>query len=78
MIRLADNPEDTKFQIDILNQATGVSRSKIRQILEIASEMEANNRIDAHYWLQRNRGRHRVEMLDGGCTIYRPAAWRRS
>jgi hypothetical protein len=66
---------DEKLKVHVLYCATGVSRSKIRQILALAREMEINERVSAAQLRQRRQG-VAAEVLDGGCTVYRPAVWR--
>ena len=64
---------DRKFRLDLLSWATGVSRPKIRQILEIARQMEQTERVDALLGFRHDRGRRfEAEHLDGGCTVIRP------
>ena len=65
---------DEKLKVHVLYCATGVSRPKIRQILALAREIETNERV-ATAQLRQRRQRVAVEILDGGCAIYRPAVW---
>jgi hypothetical protein len=69
---------DDDFQVQILNYATGVSRPKIRKILEIAREMEMVEMTDRQLARQRLRGRMRAEILDGGCAVFRPKRFNRT
>jgi hypothetical protein len=68
---------DETLKVHILYCATGVSRPKIGQILALAKEMEMTNRIAATQ-LRRPRQRVVAEIVDGGCTVYRPAFWCRA
>jgi len=56
---------DEKFGMSILSWATGVSRPKIRQVLDLVREMETLERIDVQLRRQQNRRRASAELHDG-------------
>jgi hypothetical protein len=64
-----------ELTLRVIRGATGISERRIREILEIAREVELGKHIHNIRHRLGNIAMARVDLLDSGCTVFRPAIW---